>query len=146
MKLKCLLGVTLFIFIGIALKAQDKTKTEESDTSKHVQIVASFPGGNEAWHRFLEDNLDAGVAIKNEAPAGVYEVKISFLVAKDGTVCELKIVKDPGYGTGEETLRVFNKSPKWNPATDNGNPVVFRQIQSLRFAVYDVIKKRKRRS
>ncbi|WP_020571680.1 TonB family protein [Neolewinella persica] len=49
---------------------------------------------------------------------------ISFIIEKDGSVNDPKIIRDPGAGTGEEALRVVNlmneKGLKWNHPPTNG--------------------------
>ncbi|MGB3800389.1 MAG: energy transducer TonB [Lewinella sp.] len=52
---------------------------------------------------------------------------VSFVVEKDGTVNQASIYREPGYGMGEEALRVVESmnegGPRWNPASRNGEPV-----------------------
>lgn len=48
---------------------------------------------------------------------------ITFVVEKDGTLSNIKVLKDIGYGTGEEAVKVLQLSPKWNPAELNGRKV-----------------------
>ncbi len=100
------------------------------------QVPAKFPGGAEAWQHFLAKNLNVGIPSNYNAPAGQYLVVISFLIQKDGSVAEVKAEKDPGYGTAQEAIRVFKKSPKWIPAIQNGKPVIYRQKQEMTFTVF----------
>ncbi|HTG67178.1 MAG TPA: energy transducer TonB, partial [Flavobacterium sp.] len=48
---------------------------------------------------------------------------VSFVVEKDGSLTDIKVLRDIGYGTGKEAIRVLQKSPKWNPGIQNGKPV-----------------------
>jgi protein TonB len=48
-------------------------------------------------------------------------------VEKDGSLTDIKVLRDIGYGTGKEAVRV--KSPRWNPGIQNGKPV--RVLYSL---------------
>ena len=100
-----------------------------------TQIEAKFSGGAKAWNYFIEKNLNAQVPWENGAPPGEYHVIVSFVVEKDGTVGEVKALNDPGYGTAEEAIRVFKKSPKWIPAIQDGLPVRYRQKQAMTFYV-----------
>jgi protein TonB len=50
-------------------------------------------------------------------------VIIQFVIEKDGKLSDMKILRDIGYGTGEEALRVLSRSPKWNPGIQHGIPV-----------------------
>jgi len=48
---------------------------------------------------------------------------MEFMIEKDGSLSEIKVKKDLGYGLAEEAVRVLRLSPKWIPATENGEPV-----------------------
>ena len=50
-------------------------------------------------------------------------VQVSFVVEKDGSLTDMKIVRDLGYGTGEAAIRVLQSSSKWSPAVQNGRTV-----------------------
>lgn len=100
-----------------------------------VEIQAQFPGGADAWRKYLERNLKQDVPIDNGAPAGDYNVVVSFWVDKNGNVTEVKAENDPGYGTAAEAVRVIQRSGKWTPAIQNGRNVVYRQKQSIIFRV-----------
>ena len=48
----------------------------------------------------------------------------SFVVEKDGSMSNFKIIRDPGYGMGDETLRVLKLcKTKWKPGIIDGLPV-----------------------
>lgn len=86
-----------------------------------------FPGGIVEFYKFVGNNFK----IPAEASKNNIETKISmqFMVEKDGSLSEITIVKDAGYGLGDEAIRVLKLSPKWIPASENGNPV--RVLYSL---------------
>ena len=110
--------------------------TEDYDKEfKTVQIQAQFPGGNEAWFKYLQRNLRSDAPTENGAPTGNYTVMVSFLVSKDGTISEVKAENDPGYGTAAEAVRVIQRGPAWNPAVQNGRKVIYRQRQPITFQV-----------
>lgn len=50
-------------------------------------------------------------------------VRVNFVVEKDGSLGDIKIVEDLGYGTGEEAVRVLKKASKWTPGIQDGLPV-----------------------
>jgi len=105
------------------------------DVSVPVQIQAQFPGGPDAWRKFLERNLKQDIPVDNGAPVGDYQVVVSFLVDKNGNVTEVKAETDPGYGTAAEAVRVIERSGKWTPAIQNGRNVIYRQKQAITFRV-----------
>jgi len=49
--------------------------------------------------------------------------KISFVVDIDGSIMDIKVIKDIGFGTGKEAIRVLKLCPKWTPGVQDGKPV-----------------------
>jgi hypothetical protein len=94
-----------------------------------------FPGGAKGWLTYLQNNLNADVPAKNNAPKGTYTVTVSFLVDENGKVSEVKAIKDPGYGTAVEAVRVIATGPNWIPATQNGHKVAYLQKQNITFQI-----------
>jgi hypothetical protein len=100
-----------------------------------VQVPAEFPGGQSGWVRYLERTLNRDLPVENGAPTGKYSVVVSFIVAKDGGISEVRAENDPGYGTKEESIRVIQRGPKWKPAVQNGRNVIYRHRQAIVFTV-----------
>jgi protein TonB len=112
---------------------------EKFDSSEkiynEVQQPAIFPGGNQAWGNYLEKSLHSDVPVKKGAPSGIYKVRVSFVVSKNGDVSDVRSENDPGYGTASEAERVIQSGPKWDPAIQNGRKVNCRQKQLIIFQV-----------
>lgn len=51
------------------------------------------------------------------------QVILSFVVEKDGSITDIKVLRDPGYGTGTEAIRVLKSMPKWKPARQDNRTV-----------------------
>ncbi len=110
----------------------------EEETDKiftSVQIQSTFPGGSDAWVKFLSRTLNRDLPVENGAPAGRYAVTVSFVVSRDGSISDVKAENDPGYGTAAEAVRVIQKGPKWIPAEQNGHKVIYRHRQAIVFQV-----------
>ena len=59
--------------------------------------------------------------IKKDMAAKIY---VSFVIEKDGSMTNIKVLRDPGYKLGEEAVRVFKTVPeKWTPGEINNKPV-----------------------
>jgi hypothetical protein len=100
-----------------------------------VQKLAEFPGGQKGWVNYLENNLDRDLPVRRGAPSGNYTVVVSFVVDKEGNITNVKAENNPGYGTMEEAIRVLKNGPKWVPASQNGENVIYRQRQAIVFGV-----------
>jgi len=51
------------------------------------------------------------------------KVYITFVVETDGTITDIKVIRDIGYGTGAEAIRVLSKYGYWLPGKQRGVPV-----------------------
>ena len=102
---------------------------------ERVEVEASFPGGFEAWAKFLQKNLNAETPVKKGAKAGTYTVVVQFVVDREGNVSDLRALTHHGFGMEEEVLRVLVKSPKWLPARQSGRFVKAYRKQPITFLV-----------
>lgn len=114
---------------GIVGKTVVELKHSASD------VTATFVGGDDAWRNFLSENIHRTTPVEKGAKTGKYTAILDFQVAADGTISDIRVQSNPGYGTGEEAARVMSLSPKWNPATLGGTAVLSRQKQAITFIV-----------
>jgi N-acetylmuramoyl-L-alanine amidase len=118
----------------ITLEEVKPTDTDNKIFEK-VEIESSFPGGETAWRKYLEANLNSSVATENGAPAGVYTVYVQFIVHKDGSTSYVSPLTNHGFGMEQEAMRIINKSTKWIPAIQNGRTVNAYRKQPINFLV-----------
>ncbi|MBC7891043.1 MAG: TonB family protein, partial [Sphingobacteriaceae bacterium] len=100
-----------------------------------VENPAEFPGGPDALGMFLMRNLRYPKEAQVARVTG--KVFVQFIVEKNGTVTNAQVMKDVGYGTGEEALRVVRLMPAWKPGRQRGKAVRSRFIVPLTFAFED---------
>jgi len=81
-----------------------------------------FPGGNSALAKFIEDNL----RYPEGESCAQGRVVISFVVERDGSLSDFKVVKSIGEPYDDEALRVAKLMPKWVPARTGGKTTVVR--------------------
>ena len=124
-----------FLFVHVCLHAQDTTVNTANDSSTGADVEAQFPGGQQGWFKFLNKNVHMDVPSQNNAPIGKYTVTVSFLVDTTGKISHLQVEDNPGYGTAEDVLKAFKHSPNWIPATKNGKPVIYREVQHVTYMV-----------
>lgn len=80
-----------------------------------------FPGGMAGVARYMAENIKYPPKAKENNVTG--RVYVSFVVEKDGSLGQVKAVRDIGYGCGEEAVRVIKAMPRWKPGTEDGVPV-----------------------
>lgn len=84
-----------------------------------VEVKPEFPGGMQKFYDFVKreyktPNVDRDLR---------GNVIVEFVVEKDGSLTDIKVLRDIGHGTGAEAIRTLKKSRKWNPGIQNGIPV-----------------------
>ena len=89
-----------------------------------IEVKPDFPGGMEKFYKFVGNNYQTP---EEDGLKG--KVYVTFVVEKDGSLTDIKVIRDIGYGTGKEAIRVLNKCPKWTPGEQNGKKV--RVLYSL---------------
>jgi len=87
----------------------------------YVEEAPSYPGGENARMLFLRNNIKyPRLALQNKIQGKVY---ISFIVEKNGSLSNIKVLQGIGAGCDEEALRVVNLMPKWKPGKTQGREV-----------------------
>ena len=113
----------------------EEKKEDENKIFEKVEIEASFKGGESAWRKYLERNLNPSAPVDNGAPEGTYTVYVQFVVSKDGSISDVKALTSHGYGMEAEAARVIKKGPAWTPAIQNGRSVNAYRKQPITFQV-----------
>jgi periplasmic protein TonB len=120
---------------GKAVVAAPKDETDYEQTFTKVEVEASFKGGEGAWRKYLERNLNASAPVDNGANPGSYTVVVQFIVDKEGNISDVKALTNHGYGMEDEAVRVIKRGPKWEPAIQNGRQVKAYRKQPITFVV-----------
>jgi len=87
----------------------------------NIEVQPEFPGGMEKFYQYVGKSYNLSKEAKDKELQG--RIILNFVVEEDGSLTNIKVLRDLGYGTGEEALRVLQASPKWKPALQNGKPV-----------------------
>lgn len=81
----------------------------------------SFPGGEEALKNYVAANTKYPEIDKENGVEGI--VVVGFIVATDGSLKDLKVLKFVDPDLEKEALRVVGGMPAWIPAEKDGSPV-----------------------
>lgn len=102
-----------------------------------VEKEAKFPGGPDAWRKYLERNLNANAAQEDGAPIGNYTVKVQFVVDKEGSISEVTAIESPKACPScvKEAVKIIQKGGRWEPAIQNGRKVIYQAVQYIIFKV-----------
>ena len=114
----------------------EEIKEDDDKVFVKVEVEASFKGGERAWLKYLEKNLDQNMPVKKGCKlAGTYTVIVQFIVEKDGSVSDVRALTNHGFGMEEEAIRIIKKGPDWVPAIQNGRQVKAYRKQPITFVV-----------
>lgn len=114
----------------VQIKMKKKGEVSAATTHSHAsvsgvlskaEVLPEPPGGMVAFRKWIADHY----SFPQEAiDAGVKgTVEVAFIVEKDGSLSDFRVLQDLGHGTGEAAVALLKKSAKWSPALENGRPV-----------------------
>ena len=124
----------------------DETKTSEitdirmkgmdNDTIYDVvDQMPEYPGGMEMLMKYVAENVKYPEAAKEKNISG--RVFVQFVIEKDGSVNEVKVLNSIGGGCDEEAVRVVKAMPNWKPGIKDGKPVRVRYNMPFNFKLDD---------
>lgn len=87
---------------------------------REVEKLPEYPGGMVAFMKWLTQNLKYPADAKKAKIQG--KVVVSFIINKDGTTTDHRIVKSHFSSMDREVLRVLKLMDKWKPGEDKGQP------------------------
>ncbi|WP_304245452.1 M56 family metallopeptidase [Phocaeicola plebeius] len=102
-----------------------KEAPADSTAKEEVFMVAEqmpeFPGGMKEMLKFLQENVKYPEnAMKNNVQGRVI---VQFVIEKDGTPTEFKVLRSVDPDLDAEALRVMKAMPKWKPGMQKGQVV-----------------------
>ena len=101
--------------------AKASMKPDKDGVYQIVEEMPMFPGGEQAMLDYVSKNVVYPEEAINKGIAG--RVFVGFIVEKDGSVSEVKVLRGIGGGCDEEAVRVVKSMPKWKPGKMKGKPV-----------------------
>ena len=111
---------------GEVLKAKEvvvdeKPKEEETKVFDVVEQMPSFPGGDAELMKFLHDHMKYPAVAEENGIQG--RVICTFVVERDGSISDVKVIKSVDPSLDKEAIRVLKSMPKWIPGKQNGSAV-----------------------
>jgi len=104
----------------------EPTESVESPTKTYgtasLDKMPAFPGGIDRFYTYVGRNFRTPEAASDSG--NTIRVMVAFVIEKDGTMTDIRVVRDPGYGLDKEAIRVLKSmKTKWDPGIINGKPV-----------------------
>lgn len=89
-------------------------------TSAILDKLPEFPGGIAKFYTYVGKNFESPEVFSDNN----VRIYVSFVVEKDGSMTDIQVKNDPGYGLGKEAIRVLKSlKTKWAPGMIDSKPV-----------------------
>ena len=109
----------------------DEQKEVPQDIFDVVEVMPQFPGGAPKLFEYLSQNIRYPKEAMESNTQG--RVIVSFVVCKDGSICDAKVVKSVSPALDAEGLRVISSMPNWTPGTQSGKAVNVKYTVPISF-------------
>ena len=100
-----------------------------------VEVQPTPVGGMKAFYNYVGSNLNYPNKARRMGIEG--RVFVEFVVEKDGSLTDVKVVKGIGGGCDVEAIRVISQAPKWNTGKQRGRSVRVRMVLPIIFRLVD---------
>ncbi|RZK66450.1 MAG: hypothetical protein EOO85_26825, partial [Pedobacter sp.] len=95
------------------VRSVPKSASDKIYTYKNVDVMAEYPGGIQSLYEYFKSQFKYSHEAKEQGMKG--QLLASFIVEKDGSLSDIKIISEPGYETAPEALRLLKTATKWKP-------------------------------
>ena len=118
----------------VTMEGEVEAPAQESpadDAFDVVEQMPEYPGGPKALMEFLNNNVQYPAEAEKAGIQG--RVIATFVVEKDGSISNAKVVKSVDPLLDAEALRVIGAMPNWKPGMQNGKIVRVKYTVPLSF-------------
>jgi protein TonB len=108
-------------YVAPVPKQSEEENIAEEEIFLVVESAPEFPGGEAGLFEYLSDNLKYPEMAKEAGING--RVYVTFVVEKDGSITDVRVLRGIGGGCDEEAVRVVMNMPRWKPGYQRTIPV-----------------------
>lgn len=88
-------------------------------SSAGIEVQPEFPGGWAKFGSYVQKNFRTP-EVDSDLKGRVF---VEFVVEKDGSLTDIKVIRDLGYGTGAEAVRMLKGAPRFKAGEQNGKKI-----------------------
>jgi TonB family protein len=134
---KNLLAITLLLCVNYvfgqgSISAKKDSAKSDGKIFTLVEEMPQFPGGEKELHKFLTGNIKYPLDLQGKK--GNNTVYLTFVVEKDGSIRDIKILRGINEAIDSDVMRVMLMMPKWIPGKQNGKTVNVQFMLPIKFA------------
>ncbi len=103
---------------------------DSDDVYTVVEVDPEFPGGLDSMYAFIRRNINLKKVEQCDATGKIF---VGVIVEPNGSLSDIRIMRDIGCGIGEEIARIVGVMPKWKPGIHRGKSVRVRYYFAFPF-------------
>ncbi|MCB9186181.1 MAG: TonB family protein [Flavobacteriales bacterium] len=108
-------------------------ESNEPDFFTIVEDMPAFPGGDAALLKYIAEHVEYPAIAKENGITGV--VYVSYIVDKDGSIKDVKVVRGADPFLDKEAVRVVKTLKGYKPGKQRGKPVPVQFTIPIRFVL-----------
>ncbi len=132
----------VLIFLSAAILAGFDMEAQETPRTT-VEEMPTYPGcesgdmvcARQKMAEFVKEHIQMPKAAAEAKEGGV--AMVAFVIGKNGKISDVNLKSDPGFGMGEEALRLVNlmidEKIKWEPGREDGKKVDVQMVLPVPF-------------
>ncbi|QMU28795.1 TonB family protein [Adhaeribacter radiodurans] len=139
-KLGLLSALCSLLFVVFACSEEQEPKSKELGSQSNqseravltvVEEQPEFAGGMNAYYGYVAKEIKYPLSARQMGVEG--RVDVQFVIEKDGSLSDIKVIKGIGAGCDDEAVRVVQNAPSFQPGTQGGKPVRVRLVLPIIF-------------
>jgi len=111
------------------------SKDPDSVTFAKVEVESAFPGGEDAWRKYLNKTLKFPDIVMETMKPFTKQCDVQFIVCTDGTVCDVQAINSVHPLLDLEAVKAIRSGPTWTPAVQNERKVKSYKKQRIVFSL-----------
>jgi protein TonB len=113
----------------VVAPVEEKENVDEIFTV--VEESATPKGGYPAFYKYVGEKIKYPAQARRMGIEG--KVFVEFVVNRDGSIVDVKVLKGIGAGCDEEATRIVQSAPAWTPGKQRGKPVRQKMVIPITF-------------
>lgn len=118
----------LLLFAGILMSHHSMAQDQSTPTQK-LEVEASFPGGQQAWNKYISKQLSLHVDEFKKKDVGTCIIK--FMVDTKGRPQDVQATNMKKTKLAQVAIEAIEYGPKWIPAQQDGKFVNAYRVQPV---------------
>ena len=126
--------IALLTLTGMSNAMAQQDVEQEEKVYDVAEVMPLFAEGQKAMYKFITNNIQYPKIAKENGIQG--RVIVSFIVKKDGSLSQVRIVKSVDPSLDKEAIRLIKSMPIWRPGKIDGLNVNVKVLVPVDFSLH----------